>query len=105
MYHNKHISYFTNWRCKFNLSSKQQSLHDVLLSLFQATISPENVVMLVNDLNDVVSQANETVDQSTGNLEVIARVFSGAVDLIESGAITVNDEVSRRELILSTVLI
>ena len=50
--------------------------------------------MLVNDLNDIVSQANETVDQSTDNLEVIAKVFSEAVGLIESGDITVNDEVS-----------
>ena len=61
--------------------------------------------MLVNDLNDIVSQVNDTVDQSPGNLEVISNVFSGAVDLIESGAININAEVSWCELMYPLCLL
>lgn len=53
---------------------------------------------VVADLSDVVAQINETVDQSSENLNVITSVFSSTADLASSGNLTVPDQVSESSI-------
>ena len=58
------------------------------------TITAETAGLIINELGNVVSAANDTVDQSTDNLEIISDILSSTSSLAISGNLTVDDSVS-----------
>ena len=74
--------------------------------LLQETVTPENVGNVTSTLADLVSRANNTVDQSPRNLGVVGSVFNDTTNLISGGNLSSDNEVCRHtwHLILCVVM-
>ena len=57
-------------------------------------MTAETASFIVNELGSIVSAANDSVDQSTDNLEIISDILSATSSLTTSGNLTVDDSVS-----------
>ena len=68
--------------------------------LLQQPITADNINMIVGELTNIVNQISDPADQSPDNLNVIATVFTNTTSLIESGSISVNDNVSSSSSLL-----
>ena len=56
-------------------------------------ITEENFVEVTAQLTSVVRNANDEMDQTAENINVIAQVFTLTVDLLEAGDIAVDETV------------
>ena len=59
-------------------------------------VSIENVNGLISDLTSIVTTANETSDQNSDNLEVVANLLTQSVDVImtQNASLAVINQVS-----------
>ena len=59
-------------------------------------VSIENVNEVINNLTSIVTTANETSDQNSDNLEVVANLLTQSVDVImtQNASITIITQVS-----------
>ena len=59
-------------------------------------VSIENVNEVINNLTSIVTTANETSDQNSDNLEVVANLLTQSVDVImtQNASLTVITQVS-----------
>ena len=62
-----------------------------LCTCFQMDLTQETLNDITDELNQAVQLANNTEDQSTENLEVIAEVFRG---IANQGGVVLNDMVN-----------
>ena len=62
-------------------------------SLKKVTLTVENFVELTAQLTSVVRNASDEMDQTAENINVIAQVFTLTADLLEGGAIAVDETV------------
>ena len=56
----------------------------ILCNILQVNISVDNVNSVINNLTSIVSMANETSDQNSDNLEVVADVLTQSVNVIRA---------------------
>ena len=64
--------------------------------LIQMNVSIENVNEVINSLTSIVTTANETSDQNSDNLEVVANLLTQSVDVImtQNASLTMITQVS-----------
>ena len=64
-------------------SAIMSDLH-ILCNILQVNVSVDNVNSVINNLTSIVSMANETSDQNSDNLEVVADVLTQSVNVIRA---------------------
>ena len=52
-------------------------------------VSVDNVNLVINNVTNIVSSANETSDQNSDNLRVVADVLTQSVDVIQTQNVSV----------------
>ena len=63
-------------------------------ALSQETITADNIDFIVRELGNIVSEANDTVDQSPDNLNIISNILSSTSSIVMSGNLTADNSVS-----------